>query len=132
MSDIGIVETKYFTYGKEFELEHGDLLPSFTLAYETYGELNADKSNAILIFHALTGDAHVAGRHHPEDKKPGWWDNMVGPGKAFDTNKYFVICSNVIGGCMGSTGPESINPLTGKAYGMDFPLVTIGDMVNAQ
>ena len=88
------------------------------------------RSNAILIVHALTGDAHVAG-FHAGDKNPGWWDDMVGPGKAFDTDKYFIICSNVIGGCKGSTGP-SVNPFTGKPYGLDFPVISIGDMVNAQ
>jgi homoserine O-acetyltransferase len=112
-------------------LESGEKLGPVTLAYETYGILNADKSNAILILHALTGNAHVAG-FHEGDKHPGWWDNMVGHGKAFDIDKYFIICSNVIGGCNGSTGPSSINPKTNKPYGLDFPLVTIKDMVNAQ
>lgn len=132
---VGIVETKYLTIAEPpelFELESGHTLSPVTLAYETYGELNADKSNAILILHALSGDAHVAGRHSPDDRKPGWWDIMVGPGKAFDTNKHFIICSNVIGGCKGSTGPSSVNPATGKEYGLSFPVVTIKDMVNAQ
>ncbi|MGQ9455789.1 MAG: homoserine O-acetyltransferase MetX [Armatimonadota bacterium] len=132
---VGIVETKYFTFAhtpNELQLESGKKLGPITLAYETYGEMNEDKSNCILILHALSGDAHVAGRHHPDDRKPGWWDSMVGPGKAFDTNKYFVICSNVIGGCKGSTGPSSIDPATGKPYGLRFPIVTISDMVNAQ
>ena len=106
-------------------------LSPVTLAYETYGSLNADKSNAVLVLHALTGDAHAAGLHEG-DKDPGWWDNMIGPGKAFDTDRYFIICSNVLGGCRGSTGPSSINPATGKPYGLDFPLITVGDMVNAQ
>lgn len=131
---IGIVETQYYTFAQppdEMALENGEKLGPITLAYETYGELNADKSNAVLILHALTGDAHVAG-FRKGDKNPGWWDNMVGPGKAFDTEKYFVICSNIIGGCKGSTGPSSINPATGKPYGLDFPLITIGDMVKAQ
>ena len=125
---VGIVETKYFTFAKppdELELECGRKLGPITLAYETYGETNADRSNCILIVHALSGDAHVAGRHHPDDPKPGWWDNMVGPGKAFDTTKYCVICSNIIGGCKGSTGPSSINPATGRPYGLSFPMVTI-------
>jgi len=112
MEDIFYVETQYYTFAhppNELVLESGEKLGPITLAYETYGELNKDRTNAILILHALSGDAHVAG-YHKGDRKPGWWDNMVGPGKAFDTNKYFVICSNVIGGCKGSTGPSSINP----------------------
>lgn len=132
---VGIVETKYFTFAEppnELQLECGRKLGPITLAYETYGSMNADKSNCVLIVHALSGDAHVAGRHSPEDRKAGWWDNMVGPGKAFDTDRYFVICSNVIGGCKGSTGPSSINPQTGEPYALDFPVVTIADMVNAQ
>ncbi len=134
-NSVGIVKTQYFTFAeppKELILESGEKLGPITLAYETYGKLNKEKSNAILIVHALTGDAHAAGYHSKSDKKPGWWDNMIGPGKAFDTNKYFVICSNIIGGCMGSTGPASINPKTGKHYGLDFPIITIKDMVNAQ
>jgi len=94
--------------------------------------LNEDRSNAILICHALSGDAHVAGRHAASDRKPGWWDEAVGHGKAFDTDKYFVICSNVIGGCSGSTGPSSINPETSRPYGLSFPVVTVADMVEAQ
>ena len=129
---VGIVETKYYELSNELLLECSRMLGPITLAYETYGEMNSDKSNCILVLHALSGDAHAAGRHHPEDRKPGWWDNMIGPGKAFDTNKYFIICSNVIGGCKGSTGPSSINPATEKPYGLDFPIVTIPDMVNAQ
>ncbi len=129
-----ITETKYFTFAKPPEqmlLESGKKLGPITIAYETYGTLNKDKSNAILVTHALTGDAHAAG-FHEGDKKPGWWNEMIGPGKAFDTEKYYVICSNVIGGCKGSTGPLSINPETGKHYGLDFPLITIEDMVKAQ
>ena len=132
--DIGLVETQYFTFGNppgELVLESGEKLGPVTLAYETYGTLNKDKSNAILILHALTGNAHVAG-FHPDDKDPGWWDTMIGHDKAFDIDKYFVICSNVIGGCQGSTGPSSITPKTGKPYGLDFPLITIKDMVSAQ
>lgn len=132
---VGFVETRYFTFGEppnEMELDCGRKLGPITLAYETYGTLNADKSNAILIVHALSGDAHAAGYHTSADRKPGWWDNMIGPGKGFDTNKYFVICSNTIGGCMGSTGPCSIDPATGKPYGLRFPIITIGDMVRAQ
>jgi homoserine O-acetyltransferase/O-succinyltransferase len=109
----------------ELKLESGETLGPITLAYETYGKLNKDKSNAILILHALTGDAHAAG---PD----GWWSNLIGEGKGIDTEKYFVICSNVLGGCRGSTGPSSINPKTGKPYGIDFPIITIGDIVEAQ
>jgi homoserine O-acetyltransferase len=133
-SSIGVVETQYYTYaesGKEHKLESGETLGPITLAYETYGTLNRDKSNAILALHALSGDAHAAGVHRGEDNM-GWWDDMIGPGKAFDTDRYFVICSNVIGGCKGSTGPSSINPATGKPYALDFPFITIADMVHAQ
>jgi len=112
-------------------LDCGVSLGPVDVAYETYGELNAAKSNAILILHALTGDAHVAGVSH-ETGKPGWWDNMVGPGKAFDTDKYFMVCSNVLGGCQGTTGPSSINPQTGCPYAMSFPVITIPDMVRLQ
>ncbi|MBC7237245.1 MAG: homoserine O-acetyltransferase, partial [Chloroflexi bacterium] len=132
---IGLVETQYWSppLGEEgFPLECGRSLPEVTIAYETYGELSPQRDNAVLILHALSGDAHVAGIHSPEDRKAGWWDIAVGPGKAYDTNKYFVICSNILGGCKGSTGPSSINPKTGKPYGLDFPMVTIGDMVRAQ
>lgn len=131
---VGTVETKYFTFANppdEFILESGEKIGPITIAYETYGELNKGKTNAVLILHALSGDAHAAGYYKGEDK-PGWWDNLIGPGKAFDTEKYFVICSNVIGGCRGSTGPSSANPKTGKPYGLSFPLITIGDMVAAQ
>ena len=131
---IGIVETKYLTFAPlpdDMVLESGERLGPITLAYETYGSLNEGRTNAILLFHALSGDAHAAGYHQGDDR-PGWWDGMVGPDKAFDTNKYFVICSNVIGGCMGSTGPSSINPKTGQPYGLDFPMISIRDMVNAQ
>ena len=132
---VGIVETQYATIAEppdEMVLDSGLKLGPITLAYETYGELNADKSNAILITHGLSGDAHVAGYHDPDERKPGWWDAMVGPGKAFDTSRYFIICSNVIGGCMGSTGPASIDPKTGKPFGLTFPIITVADMVHAQ
>lgn len=133
-NSVGIVERKYFTFAEDapMPLDSGEALGPITLAYETYGTLNADKSNAILILHALSGDAHCAGYHTPEDKSPGWWDDCIGPGKAFDTNKFFVICSNIIGGCQGSTGPASINPETGKPYGLAFPVLTVADMVRAQ
>jgi homoserine O-acetyltransferase/O-succinyltransferase len=130
----GIVHTQYFTFAEPpdaLQLKSGRSLRPVTLAYETYGTLNAGKSNAILVCHALSGDAHAAG-FHKGDKTAGWWDDMIGPGKALDTNLYFVVCSNVIGGCKGSTGPSSINPATGKPYAIDFPLITIEDMVDAQ
>ena len=132
--NLGIVETQQITCFKRpnsLTLKSGLKLGPITIAYETYGTLNSDKSNAILICHALSGDAHAAGLHKG-DKKPGWWDNMIGPGKAFDTNKYFIISSNVLGGCKGTTGPSSINPETKKPYGLSFPVVTIKDMVVVQ
>ena len=134
-NSVGLVKEQRFTFGSiedPMELESGNVLGPVDIVYETYGEPNEDRSNAILILHALSGDAHVAGYHHPNDKKTGWWDNMVGPGKTYDTNKYWVICSNIIGGCRGSTGPGSINPKTGEPYGLDFPLITVGDIVDAQ
>jgi homoserine O-acetyltransferase/O-succinyltransferase len=112
-------------------MDAGPSLAPFSVAYQTYGELNADRSNAVLVCHALTGDQHVANAH-PVTGKPGWWTTLVGPGRPIDTDRYFVICSNVIGGCMGSTGPASINPDTGKVWGLDLPVVTIRDMVRAQ
>lgn len=130
---VGLVETQSWTfYDPPLKLECGRSLSPVTQAYELYGQLTPERDNAILIFHALTGDAHVAGYHTPEDRKPGWWDNMVGPGKPFDTDQYAIICANVIGGCKGSTGPADIDPETGKPYGLHFPIVTIGDMVRAQ
>ena len=113
-------------------MECGRKLKEVNIRFETAGTLNADGSNAILIIHALTGDAHVCGKHSPEDKKPGWWDTMIGPGKGIDTNKYFVICSNVLGGCSGTTGPLSTDPDTGKPYNLTFPVITVADMVKAQ
>lgn len=129
-NSVGVVKTQYFSFD-DFKLESGEDFAPVTLAYETYGDLNEKKSNAILVLHALSGDAHAAGVH-PGHNNPGWWDSMIGPGKAFDTSRYFIICSNVFGGCKGSTGPSSINPKTGKPYALDFPLITINDMVNAQ
>ena len=130
----GKVEKRFLTFGQDgsFELECGRTIAPVTLAYETWGELNADRSNAVLVCHALTGDSHAAGYYDPADPRPGWWDIMIGPGKGMDTDKLFVICSNVLGGCMGSTGPASVNPETGKPYGSSFPVVTIADMVRAQ
>lgn len=116
---------------KKLRLNSGVELGPFTVAYETYGELNADKSNAILICHALTGDQFVLGPH-PVTARPGWWEALVGPGRPLDTNRFFIICSNVLGGCMGTTGPKEINPETGKPWGLEFPVITIGDMVAAQ
>ena len=131
---LGFVKTKYFTFAEPPDhliLESGAKLGPVTLAYETYGTLNARKDNAVLVLHALSGDAHAAGWHEG-DKKPGWWDSMIGPGKAFDTGRYFIICSNVLGGCKGSTGPSSMDSAKGEPYGLDFPLTTISDMVKAQ
>ena len=131
-NSVGKVSPQDFTFNEGLKLQCGQLLAPITLRYETYGTLSPDADNAILIEHALSGDAHVAGYYSESDEKPGWWDTMVGPGKTFDTNKYFIVCSNVIGGCSGSTGPGSMNPATGTRYGMDFPFVTIADMVHAQ
>ncbi len=128
---IGLVETQHVTFEGLFHLESDAVIEDITIAYETYGKLSEDRDNVILVCHALSGDAHAAG-FHEGDKKPGWWDIMIGSGKAFDTKKYFVICSNVIGGCKGTTGPGSVNPNTNKPYGLTFPVVTISDMVNAQ
>ena len=132
MSSVGIVETKYFRIDEKIHLESGLEFGPVNVAYETYGVLNERKDNAILLLHALTGDAHAAGFHSDKDRKPGWWDDMVGPGKAFDTDKYFVVASNMLGGCSGTTGPCSINPQTGKEYGLDFPVITIEDTVKVQ
>lgn len=113
-------------------LECGAQLGPITIRYETYGTLSPARDNAILICHALSGSAHAAGRHAAEDKKPGWWDIMIGPGKAFDTDRYFVICPNFLGSCYGTTGPSSVNPETGRPWGISFPMITVKDMVNAQ
>jgi homoserine O-acetyltransferase len=132
---VEIVETKHWRFAEppdELSLRSGVKLGPIDVAYETYGELSPERDNAVLICHALSGDAHVAGRHSPDDEKPGWWEVMVGPGKGIDTDRYFVICSNCIGGCKGSTGPSSIDPRTGEPYGLDFPMVTISDMVKVQ
>ncbi|MGC8906435.1 MAG: homoserine O-acetyltransferase MetX [Desulfomonilaceae bacterium] len=125
----GLVRTQQAEF-EGIQLESGIFLGPLTVAYETYGELSPDKDNVVLILHALSGDAHVAGVN--EKGRIGWWDALVGPGKGIDTNKYFVVCSNCLGGCKGTTGPRSINPLTGKPYGRSFPLITMGDMVNVQ
>ncbi|MCE5336243.1 MAG: homoserine O-acetyltransferase [Desulfobacteraceae bacterium] len=132
-NDLGIAETHTVTISPPggLQLECGESLQAVTIAYETYGKLNRDRTNAVLIVHALSGDAHAAGFHHG-DRKPGWWNGFIGPGKAFDTDKYFIMCSNILGGCKGSTGPSSIDPSTGKPYGLRFPLISIGDMVHCQ
>lgn len=134
---VGIVKKQYYTFcnpPKELILESGSTIGPVTIAFETYGKLNKEKNNAILITHAFSGDSHVAGFYSDDspEAKPGWWDFMIGPGKGIDTDRYFVICSNILGGCMGTTGPSSINPKTGKPYGLDFPMVTVGDMVDCQ
>jgi len=134
-STVGIVEKRIHRFAEpphEMVLESGSRLGPVDLAYETYGRLAADKSNAVLVLHALSADSHAAGYYSKTDPKPGWWDIMIGPEKGIDTNRFFVICSNILGSCMGSTGPRSVNPDTGRPYGLSFPLVTLGDMVRAQ
>ena len=132
IDSIGIVTPQKWSFDSPLTLQNGCVLPQFELMIETYGTLNADKSNAVLICHALSGNHHVAGYHSKNDKHPGWWDNMIGPGKPVDTNRFFVVGLNNLGGCHGSTGPLSINPDTGKAYGADFPMVTVKDWVESQ
>ncbi|MBI0181965.1 MULTISPECIES: homoserine O-succinyltransferase MetX [Snodgrassella] len=132
IDSIGIVTPQKWSFDSPLTLQNGCVLPRFELMIETYGTLNADKSNAVLICHALSGNHHVAGYHSKNDKHPGWWDNMIGPGKPVDTNRFFVVGLNNLGGCHGSTGPLSINPDTGKAYGADFPMVTVKDWVESQ
>ncbi|MBL4851279.1 MAG: homoserine O-acetyltransferase [Gammaproteobacteria bacterium] len=129
---VGLVKPSVIRFDQALLLECGKTLPSFEIIYETYGTLNAQHDNAILICHALSSDHHAAGYHSPSNKKPGWWETCIGPGKPIDTNKFFVVCSNNIGGCKGSTGPTSINPETNQAYGPDFPFVTVKDWVNTQ
>ncbi|HZZ19596.1 MAG TPA: homoserine O-acetyltransferase [Opitutaceae bacterium] len=130
--DVGIVRPRDFTYLGKFTFKSGQEIQGFTLRYETYGTLNATRDNAVLVCHALSGDHHCAGWHSETDAKPGWWNNLIGPGKAVDTRRFFVVCVNVLGGCQGSTGPSSVDPATGQAYGTRFPFVTIRDMVMAQ
>lgn len=130
--EVGLVTWRDYVCDTPFVFASGEEIPGFTLRYETYGRLNEARDNAILICHALSGDHHCAGVHRLEDRKPGWWNNMIGPHKPIDTTRYFVICSNSLGGCQGSTGPASLDPRTGKPYHLDFPLVTIEDMVAAQ
>ncbi len=131
-ADVWIVTPQKIAFETPLALQNGQTLPRFDLMVETYGTLNAGKSNAVLVCHALSGNHHVAGRHSPDDKHPGWWDNMVGPGKPIDTDRFFVVGLNNLGGCHGSTGPLSTNPETGEEYGADFPVVTVKDWVRSQ
>ena len=129
---VGLVSPQTLHFDQPLELECGRTLVEYDLVYETYGELNAARSNAILICHALSGDHHAAGYHRMEDRKPGWWDSCIGPGKPFDTRKYFIVSLNNLGGCKGSSGPNRINPATGREWGADFPIVTVKDWVKSQ
>ncbi|MGB0956299.1 MAG: homoserine O-succinyltransferase MetX [Panacagrimonas sp.] len=129
---IGLVRPELLRFDQTLQLESGRSLDGFELMVETYGRLNAAASNAVLVCHALSGDHHAAGRYSVDDKKPGWWDNCIGPGKPIDTDEFFVVCLNNLGGCQGSSGPSSINPSTGKAWGPDFPLLTVRDWVRSQ
>ena len=136
-TSVGIVEKQYYTFAappEEMVLESGAKLGPVTIAYETCGRLSPAKDNVVLVAHAFSGDSHVAGRYAEEREgaRSGWWDFMVGPGKGLDTDRYFIVCANILGSCMGSTGPSSINPESGRPYGLDFPMVTIGDMVETQ
>ena len=130
--EVGFVEYQDFVSRAPFRFESGGSIPELTLRYETYGRLNAAKDNAVLICHALSGNHHCAGVHSMDERKQGWWNFMVGPGKPIDTSRYFVVCSNALGGCSGSSGPDSINPETGVRYKLDFPKLTVRDMVKAQ
>ncbi|MCQ4311431.1 homoserine O-acetyltransferase [Pseudomonas stutzeri] len=129
---VGLVSPKVAHFAEPLALACGRTLNDYQLIYETYGELNAARSNAVLICHALSGHHHAAGFHDLDERKPGWWDSCIGPGKAIDTNRFFVVSLNNLGGCNGSTGPSSINPATDKPYGADFPVVTVEDWVNSQ
>ena len=131
-NSVGIVKPNFVNIEQSLNLDCGKTLDNFSLIYETYGNLNQEKNNAILICHALSGDHHAAGYHSVDDKKPGWWDSCIGPGKPFDTNKFFVVSLNNIGGCMGSTGPNTVDKNTGNEYGPDFPIVTVNDWVKSQ
>jgi len=131
-TSVGIVTPQTARFDQPIKLRSGAVLDRYELVYETYGQLNADKNNAVLICHALSGNHHVAGFHSEQDKRPGWWDTMIGPGKPIDTNKFFVIGLNNLGGCHGSTGPSSLDPATGQPYGASFPLVTVDDWVETQ
>ena len=129
---IGLVKSSTFHFDQPLSLDCGEILDSYELVYETYGELNESRDNAILVCHALSGTHHLAGYYSMEDRKPGWWESLVGPGKVIDTNRFYVVGVNNLGGCNGSTGPKSINPKTNKPYGPDFPIVTVSDWVESQ
>ncbi len=129
---VGVVEEQKASFSEPLRLKSSALLPAYELAYETYGTLNAARSNAVLVCHALNASHHVAGVYADDPKNVGWWDNLVGPGKPLDTNRFFVVGSNYLGSCFGSTGPASVNPVTGKPWGADFPVVTVEDWVEAQ
>ena len=129
---VGLVSPQTLTFAEPLALACGRSLADYQLVYETYGQLNASASNAVLICHALSGHHHAAGYHSVDERKPGWWDSCIGPGKPIDTNKFFVVSLNNLGGCNGSTGPSSLNPATGKPYGADFPVITVEDWVNSQ
>ena len=129
---VGLITPQKLTFEQPLKLDCGQTLNAYEIIYETYGELNADKSNAILICHALSGDHHAAGYHSMQDRKPGWWESAIGINKPFDSDKFFIVCANNIGGCKGSTGPNTINPATHKPYGADFPIVTVKDWVQSQ
>ena len=131
-ASVGIVEPRTMHFDAPLALACGRALPAWDIVYETYGELNAARSNAVLVCHALSGNHHAAGLHLPDDPKPGWWDNCIGPGKPVDTGRFFVVSLNNLGGCAGSTGPASVNPATGRAWGPDFPALRVRDWVAAQ
>ena len=131
-NSVGLVTPQTLHFAAPLTLESGSVLPKYDLVIETYGTLNANKDNAVLICHALSGNHHAAGYHSMDDRKPGWWDTSIGPGKAIDTNRFFVVCLNNLGGCDGSTGPTTPHPETGKPYGPDFPIVTVKDWVESQ
>jgi len=129
---VGLVSSQTLHFDQPLTLSSGGILPAYDIVFETYGELNAARTNAVLVCHALSGNHHVAGYHHLDERRPGWWDNLIGPGKVIDTNGCFVVGCNNLGGCDGTTGPTSINPQTGKRYGPDFPIVTVRDWVESQ
>ena len=131
-NSVGLVTPQVYKFDEPLTLRSGKVLPEYELVVETYGKLNREKTNAVLICHALSGDHHAAGYHSENDSKPGWWDSCIGPGKAIDTNLFHVVSLNNLGGCAGSTGPASINPETNKYYGPDFPVVTVRDWVRSQ
>lgn len=131
-NSVGIVEPSSIGFEDSLVLECGKNLNGFEVVFETYGKLNNEKSNAILICHALSGNHHAAGYHKNSERKVGWWDSLIGPNKAIDTNKYFVVSPNNLGGCHGTTGPKSINPETNKVFGPNFPVLTVRDWTNSQ